>query len=87
MTNKVVKYKASHARKVRGTDVKKGQTLYAVQNKINGLFFIWSYTSKEQAEAIAAKVGIDGVADEMANWRADISACIPSDTTKQVGIV
>jgi hypothetical protein len=69
----LVEYKVKTARKVRGTDVAEGQTLYAVQK--GDLFFIWSYTKRDSAVYIDEKTsGPESKADEAANWRRNLQA-------------
>lgn len=71
-------YQARVARKVRGTSVTEGQTLYAVRKA--GLFFIWSYSDKTFAEAMDAKLeGPKDKADREANWRDSLAQLKPSD--------
>lgn len=74
----IVKYKATKARHVRGTDVKVGQDLYAVRK--GNLYFIWSYSDKAMAEWIDRKInGPETETDRLANWRRTTGELTPSD--------
>jgi len=78
--NKIVQYSANANRKVRGTDVKKGDQLFAIQDIDTRLFFIWAYTSREMAEMISKRVSPQSEADRQANWRRYLVQLTPTDT-------
>lgn len=67
--NRVISFASPVSRKVRGTNVRKGQTIYAIQDTHTGLFWIWCYTDRAYAKRIANRVHPDGPTDIAANWR------------------
>jgi hypothetical protein len=78
----IIKYKATKARHVRGTDVKVGQTLYAVRK--GDLYFIWSYSHKAMAEFIDREINrpeteTDRLAKSSPFWRRTTGELTPSD--------
>jgi hypothetical protein len=77
--NRVVTFQSNQRRKVRGTDVMPGDTLYAVQDTNTNYYFIWAYTNKEQAEYISRIARIENETDLGANWRRKLDQLIPTD--------
>jgi len=74
----IVAYKST-GRHVRGTDIKIGQLVYAVQK--GQLFFVWSYSDEAMARYMDAKLtGPENPMDEAANWRRSTVLCTPTDT-------
>lgn len=70
MTTNVIKpYVLSKGMKVQGTDVKAGETVFAIFNVQTQLFFIWSFTSEEYARKIAGRVVPEDHGDIANNWR------------------
>ena len=63
----IVQFTATKARKCRGTDVKVGDTLYAVRK--GDLYFVWSYLDRASAEKIDLRVSPGDATDVAANWR------------------
>lgn len=80
--NRVISYQSFANRKVRGTDVKQGQLLYAIKNEPTGLFFIWSYSDEAYAHKIADRVTPGDAMDRAANWRTGTRQLTPSDRTR-----
>jgi hypothetical protein len=73
-------YKSKHPRTLHGTDVAKGQTLYAVRK--GDLYFIWSYSNRDFAEQMDKKLSTPtDPTDRAANWRQTTSELTPSDRT------
>ncbi len=69
----------STGRHVRGTDIKVGQPVYAIQK--GELFFVWSYSDLAMAEYMDVKLtGPESLVDEQANWRRSTVLCTPTDT-------
>ena len=77
----IITYTARAARKVRGTNVEKGQTLYAIQK--NNLYFIWSYSDLAFAKLMDGKLsGPEDNRDRGANWRKNLDDLCPSGRTE-----
>ena len=75
----IVEFKSFMKRKVRGTNIELGQTLFAVAK--NDYFFYWCYSDKATAEAIDRKLtGPTSQVDREANWRRDLRELRPTDT-------
>lgn len=73
-------FKARAPRKVRGTDIKEGDTLYAIRR--GNLYFIWSYLHREMAEWINARLANPADAtDRAANW------CTSPHHTKPTAVI
>ena len=75
----IVEFKAFLPRKVRGTNVAAGDTLYAVRKA--GLFFIWAYADREMAEYIDGRAKLEGQADTSANWRRNLRDLVVTGRT------
>jgi hypothetical protein len=54
---------------------------YAIYNQPTGLYFIWSYTDFDFAQAIAGRISPGNAQDRAANWRALIEQCCLSVRT------
>ena len=67
--NQIVSFASMRPRRVRGTHVSVGDTLYAIQDIRSRLYFIWCYTQLDQAEFIAGRVSPKDATDIAANWR------------------
>lgn len=77
----IITHISSRDRKVRGTDIKTGDTLYAIEKIFDGfrLYFIWAYSDKAMAEYIDSKLdGPTSQADRQANWRVSLTALTPT---------
>ena len=72
----IVAFTAKKARKVRGTDIKAGDTLYAIRK--NGMYFIWCYIDAEFAKKIDEKATPGNATDISANWRHSLDELVPS---------
>ena len=79
MTTKVVSYIAYRPRHVRGTNVKLGQTLYALRDTDTQLYFIWAYSDESFARIMANRVTPGNTVDRQANWRSDKAQLVASD--------
>lgn len=78
----IIEHESTRDRKVRGTDIKKGQMLYAIAKVVNGfrLYFIWTYSDKAMAEYIDNKLdGPVSEVDRQANWRLALQDLVPTD--------
>ena len=75
----IVEFKAFRPRKVRGTDVVEGQTLYAVWK--HGLLFIWAYADREMAEYIDGRAKPESENDIAANWRRNLRDLVATGRT------
>lgn len=72
------KFNIKVGRKVRGTDVKAGQAVWAV--KKGDLYFIWCYTNEETAKLLDRKLaGPTFPGDRGANWRERLDQLVPTD--------
>jgi len=81
--NRIIEFSSPKRRRVRGTNIKIGTTLYAVQDTHTRLYFIWAYTDRPTAEWIATRVHPDSPADISANWRHDKAQLTPTEATSQ----
>lgn len=79
MPNVVLTFPCNKPRKVRGTDVKLGQPLYAIYNTEAGLYFIWAYTNHAMADYIAWRVLPGDPTDIAANWRRAVDQLTPTN--------
>lgn len=75
----IVPFESHCDRRVRGTSIRKGQTLYAIRKR--GLYFIWAYSNLEMAQSIDRDVEIGDDTDRAANWRRSLDQLIPTDRT------
>lgn len=76
--NDVISFINKKARKVRGTYVRAGQTLYAVYNADFNLFWIWAYTDRDFAQTIANRIKPGEASDIAANWRKHTEELTPT---------
>lgn len=76
----LVKFTARKARKVRGTDIAVGDTLYAI--KKGNYYFIWAYLHKDMAEWIDGRVEPKPGVDIEANWRRSLDQLTPTATKR-----
>jgi len=79
MTNELRVFNAFRSRKVRGTEIKQGDTLYAIYNRDYRLYFIWCYKDKEFARKVMEKVEPVSEADIQANWRRKMDQLVPTE--------
>lgn len=79
MTNSIQQYYAFAPRKVRGTNVERGQPLYAIYNEETKLYFIWAYTNKEFAEKMLTRVEPTTPVDMSTNWRKSLQELLASE--------
>lgn len=77
--NTIVEHYAKKARKVRGTDVKIGDKLYAIKHGKTGLFFIWTYVNREFAEKVSQRIAPNNPTDIAANWRKNVDELTPTN--------
>lgn len=77
----VIAFTARKRRKVRGTHVEVGDTLYAV--KKGDLFFIWAYVHRDMAEEIDRRVSPGNRTDIAANWRHSLEELTPTATRRK----
>jgi hypothetical protein len=76
----LVKFTARKARKVRGTDIAVGDTLYAI--KKGRYYFIWAYLDKDMAEWIDGIVKPKPGVNIAANWRQSLDQLTPTATKR-----
>ena len=77
----IIEHESTRDRKVRGTDIRKGQMLYAIAKMVSGfrLYFIWTYSDKAMAEYIDSKLdGPTSEVDRQANWRVALQDLTPT---------
>ena len=86
MSNIIVPFKSFSERKVRGTHIKQGAQLYAIKNVELGLFYIWAYTSEENARVMAATIAPKGKGEKAKmmdlhyNWRRYFHQLTPTNS-------
>jgi hypothetical protein len=81
MTNRLVTLSSLRDRRVRNTDVKIGDPIYAIQDVKTRLYFIWAYTDIKMAEWIRTRVTPGSDTDIAANWRRKVGEVVPTDTS------